>query len=172
MSRYFFALWPDFEVRNQLEAISQQLPDRCGRRVKTENLHITLVFLGNVETAVMTRICRDVDGISSQETELTLDEYGWWKKPQVIWLGTGSMPAGLAELAMQLNTIVRDNGVQTETRPFVPHLTLVRKVKRPLTRFLFPPIHWKIRDFCLVESITHASGAEYKPCQNWNLTST
>jgi len=172
MPRYFFALWPDDETRRQLDAVSNMLPAGCGRTLSTDNLHITLVFLGNVADPVIERINLAVGRIKSPAVDLTLDEHGWWKKPQVIWLGTQSIPESLVELAAGLKTIVEDNGVRIDTRPFIPHLTLVRKAKHPLKGFSFPPIHWKIRDFCLVESVTHANGAEYTRRENWTLTST
>jgi 2'-5' RNA ligase len=170
--RYFFALWPDDEVRGQLDAVSKRLPDGCGRRVRTENLHITLVFLGHVDEAVLERISREVDGIHAAGTELKLDASGWWKKPQVIWLGAGSVPEPLVHLVARLNTVAGANGMRIDCRPYTPHLTLVRKAKRPLQQFSFPPIHWKIMDFCLVESVTHASGVEYLRRHNWPLTSS
>lgn len=170
MARYFFALWPDLKIRNQLETVSKRLPVGCGRMVRVENLHITLVFLGNVEDAILERINLAVDGIQGQPFSLFLDRYGWWRRPQVIWLGTATVPAPLGQLVARLNTSVAAHDVRIDSRPYAPHLTLVRKAKRPLAGFTFPPIHWEIRDFCLVQSITHAAGAEYRVVRNWPLT--
>ena len=170
MSRYFFALWPDDDVRRQLEAVSDRLPAGCGRKVRTENLHITLVFLGSVEEPVIKRVRGDADGIGGRQFVLTLENYGWWKRPQVIWLGSDMVPGPLEELAARLNVIAAGHGLRVDSRPYAPHLTLVRKAKRPLTRFSYIPIHWEIRDFCLVQSVTLAAGAEYRIIQNWPLT--
>lgn len=170
MPRYFFALWPDDVVRSQLEAVSDQLADDCGRRVRTGNLHITLLFLGNVEEPVIERIRREVDGVHGRKFALTLNRHGWWKRPQVIWLGTETVPGPLGELAARLNTIASAHGFRGDSRPYAPHLTLVRKAKRPLKQLTYSPIHWEIRDFRLVQSVTHASGAEYEIIQNWPLT--
>lgn len=170
MARYFFALWPDSEIRNKLEAVSKRLPDRCGRKVTVGNLHITLVFLGNVEQSVMERIRLETDGVRGGEFTLILDRHGWWKRPQVIWLGTDTVPGSLEDLASRLNAVAAGHGLRVETRPYAPHLTLVRKAKRPLRGFAYTPIYWEIRDFCLVQSVTHAAGAEYRVVQNWPLT--
>lgn len=170
MGRYFFALWPDDKVRRRLETISKQLPDDCGRRVMIDNLHITLIFLGNVGDAVMEGMRRDVDDIKGRPFSLTLDRCGWWKRPQVIWLGTDTIAEDLVELVARLKDIAAGHGLGTDSRPYAPHLTLVRKARRPLTGFSYVPVHWEIRDFCLVQSITHATGVEYRVVQNWPLT--
>ena len=170
MGRYFFALWPDDAVRRQLEAVSDRLPAGCGRSVRIGNLHITLVFLGNVEQSVMERIRLEADGVHCGKFALTLDRHGWWRRPQVIWLGSDTVPVALEDLTARLNAIAAGHGLRIDSRPYTPHLTLVRKAKRPLTRFTYSPIHWEIRDFCLVQSVTHADGAEYKIIQNWPLT--
>lgn len=170
MGRYFFALWPDEDIRRQLEAVSDGLPGDCGRKVRSENLHITLVFLGNIEDAVMERMRSVVDGIKCRTFTLTLNLYGWWKRPRVIWLGTDTVPGALEELASHLNSVAAEHDVHVDSRPYAPHLTLVRKAKRPLAGFSYGPIHWQIRDFCLVQSITRAAGAEYRVVQNWPLT--
>ena len=170
MPRYFFALWPDDGIRHQLEALSEGLPDGCGRKVRIENLHITLVFLGNIDELVVERMGLAVAGFKGRKFALTLDRYGWWKRPQVIWLGTDMVPEPLADLVAYLNAVAAGHDLRVDSRPFAPHLTLVRKAKRALTGAAFTPIHWNIREFCLVQSITHASGAEYRIIQNWALT--
>lgn len=170
MPRYFFALWPDDGVRHQLEAIGERLPDGCGRKVRRENLHITLVFLGNIDELVVERMGPAVAGFKGRKFALTLDRYGWWKRPQVIWLGTDMVPGPLTDLVAYLDAVAARHDVHVDSRPYAPHLTLVRKAKRALPVFSFSPIHWNIRDFCLVQSITHASGAEYQIMQNWALT--
>ena len=51
-ARLFFALWPDNEVRRTLDQAGRQLHAACGgRRMRAPNVHLTLVFLGNVEIA-------------------------------------------------------------------------------------------------------------------------
>ncbi|MEK7758301.1 MAG: 2'-5' RNA ligase family protein, partial [Pseudomonadota bacterium] len=51
--RLFFALWPDPVLQQRLaQAAEALLPRAAGRRVRAENLHCTLVFLGAVEAAL------------------------------------------------------------------------------------------------------------------------
>ena len=170
MPRYFFALWPDDAVRRQLQAVSKRLPDTCGRKVRTENLHITLLFLGHVENTLMEGMRSAAADISGRQFTLSLDRHGWWKRPRVIWLGTDTVPPALAELAGALNGIAAAHGIAVDAHRFTPHLTLVRKANRPPAGFSSAPVIWNIREFVLVQSLTHASGAEYQVVQNWPLT--
>lgn len=170
MSRYFFALWPDQKTRSKLAAVSKTLPEESGRRVQITNLHITLVFLGNIETGLLERLIDAADKIKNHPFALTIDQFGFWKKPQVIWLAPGETPAALMQLYQQVFSISEANGVKLDPRPYQPHMTVLRKVKQPLGDFVFAPVPWKISDFVLVESKTLPSGARYQVIENWPLT--
>ncbi len=49
MPRLFYALWPDDAARAQLAQAAAALNVHDGQRVRDENLHLTLVFLGAVD---------------------------------------------------------------------------------------------------------------------------
>ena len=51
-ARLFFALWPDSAVRAVLQASCQAVTVSCGGRpVPPRNYHLTLAFLGQVDSA-------------------------------------------------------------------------------------------------------------------------
>ncbi|WP_287719822.1 2'-5' RNA ligase family protein [Nitrosomonas sp.] len=51
--RLFFALWPQEEARKQLARLARRIADQCaGRCVRPENLHLTLAFIGEVDSSV------------------------------------------------------------------------------------------------------------------------
>ena len=56
MKRLFFALWPDNNSRQQIAQINQQITFPNMRKLIPDNLHITLVFLGNVDDAIATAV--------------------------------------------------------------------------------------------------------------------
>src|SRR4030067_1435014 len=86
--RLVFALVPEPALQQRLaQAAEALLPRAAGRRVRAENLHCTLVFLGAVETAQ--RLCLE-DAASLVRAEpftLMLDRLGYFRRPQVAWLG-------------------------------------------------------------------------------------
>ena len=57
--RYFFALWPDEAVRDRLSALAHASQSGEGRRHSADDLHITLVFLGQIAPAQL-RCVEDV----------------------------------------------------------------------------------------------------------------
>ncbi|MEE8320863.1 MAG: RNA 2',3'-cyclic phosphodiesterase [Gammaproteobacteria bacterium] len=169
MKRLFFALWPDHETRERIAAVSKMLPEKCGRRVPAANLHITLVFLGNIDE----QQCRDVQQaaseISSRSFTLKLDRAGKWSRSKVIWLAHTTIPEELTSLVAELNESAINCRIQIENRPYRPHVTLARKVRGPVPPLDIEPFEWAIKSFALVQSETLPQGAQYAVIQNWPL---
>ena len=169
-SRYFFALWPDNGTRECLLNVSRVLPDDCGRKVKPENFHITLVFLGNVEDSLITRLCDEITTVDIGPFSINLDHCGWWRRSRVIYLSPSDVCPDLNKLVRELIQITLSYQIKIDSRKYHPHLTLARKAGSPLEEFSFQPILWPIRSFCLIKSHTYASGAEYEVMHRWSLS--
>ena len=171
MPRLFFALWPDSDIRNKLAALSEELPENSGKLVPKQNIHITLSFLGNIDKSLVNPLVKGAATIRAKPFSLILDQIGWWKRPKVIWVASTDTPEALGSLVSQINEQVQACGLPVEGRSYHSHLTLVRKAMKQVRGMEFDPIHWNISDFCLIESVTHASGAEYKIMHKWPLSS-
>ena len=169
MKRLFFALWPDDGVRARLAEQAGLLPINTGRRVPPANFHITLVFLGNVEEQDIPVLTGAAEGMDTPGFPLQINHCGWWKRARVAWLAPAYLPEPLLELAGQLNHKARLAGLSVDERDYNPHLTIARKLTRPLKPCTFEPIHWDVREFCLAESVTHEKGAKYRLLQSWAL---
>ena len=167
MQRIFFALWPDDDTRARVAAVGEQLTPWQGRRVRPENLHITLAFLGDVEEAITTQL--QSVRIPGRGFSVTLDNLGWWRGPRVIWLAPTLIPPALTSLVDTINTHVAGLGIDVDPRPYRPHLTLVRKAARRPPPVEFEPIFWQINGFCLVQSETGQTGSNYKVLCSWPL---
>ena len=171
MKRLFFALWPDNGVRARLAEVTGSLPVNAGRHVPPQNLHITLVFLGNVEEQDIPGLAAAAARLEIPRFSLQIDRCGWWKQAKVAWLAPAYTPAPLLELVGQVNRLSTKAGLPVDKRDYHPHLTIARKVTRPLTTLSFEPVRWDVREFCLVESVTHQQGAKYQVMQRWGLGS-
>ena len=169
MKRLFFALWPDSRTRARLAYLAGLLPIDKGRRIPPENLHITLVFLGNVQEQDIPGLVEAAGRLRISGFRLQISRCGWWKRATVAWLAPETTPAPLLELVEQINRLTMSAGLPVEKRDYSPHLTVARKVTRPVTGRQFEPIHWDVREFCLVESVTHAQGARYRVMKSWPL---
>ena len=163
MPRLFFALWPDAEERRQFASILEQIPVKYGRRVSVDNLHITLVFLGNIDDKKKACLLASAGRINYSPVNLYLDQLGWWKMAQVVWLAPSAAPGELGALAGELAGIAARCGIQVDDRPYRPHMTLLRKVRKNPHLPAITPVHWTISKFTLVESVNTPDGVKYEP---------
>lgn len=167
--RLFFALWPDEAVRRQLADYRDLLKGCRGRLVVPENLHITLAFLGSVDADTRSCLEQAADIISVPAFTLKLDELGFWRRSQVVWLGTGETPEPLLGLASALKQAMLGCGLEPESRPFQTHLTLMRKARRAPAEEPCEATLWPVADFALMLSDTRPEGVRYEVLQRWPL---
>jgi 2'-5' RNA ligase len=165
-SRLFFALWPDDETRQALTHLNQSIEVKDSKWVQPHNFHVTLVFLGHVDKDAGLLIKQSVTDITAQPFTLTFDGLSYWSKPKILCL-TCQQPAQEATiLATSLEAAAANCGLQTDTRPYTPHITLARHA-RYLPDVQFEPIIWRAEAFCLVESCSKPDGVNYKVLQQW-----
>ncbi len=168
--RLYFALWPDKAVRRQLEAPQQDARAACGgRAMGPETLHLTLAFLGGVDGERVPVVEAAAAAIKRGAFEFLLDRLACWPDKHIVWMGADSVPEALAQLAADLSGNLRAAGFVLETRPFVPHVTLLRKAAKGESLPPARPILWPVRDFVLVESKLSAAGAHYDIIGRWGL---
>ncbi|WP_089724615.1 RNA 2',3'-cyclic phosphodiesterase [Candidatus Thiosymbion oneisti] len=148
--RLFFALWPGEPQRRLLAGVQRDLPDHRGRKTHPQDLHLTLVFLGDLDA--QGRACaEEIAGqVRGAPFVLNLDRCDCFPRAGVLWCGTSARPQPLLDLVQALNDGLRGCGFCPERRAFEPHVTLARK-SRPLpARALEPPIIWPVSAFALV----------------------
>lgn len=169
--RLFFALWPDDVVRTELLRQFKHMPQYTLRGSKTlpSNLHITLHFIGNVDDVTMSCLQQAARTVHAAAFELILDQPGYFSKPQVFWLGCSSTPVAMSDLYRQLAEVLLPCGYQAETRPFSPHVTLMRKLREPGEFVPVEPIIWPMRSFALIESVSIPGGVMYQVVENYFL---
>ena len=163
--RLFFALWPDEAIRAGVVARREKLGRVSRRQVPDQNLHLTLLFLGDQPTDRIDAIKASAGRIEADACTLTLVRFGWFPRAGVTWLG-GEAPAELDALAVALKSAMAPLGLTFDVRPFRPHVTLFRQVRR---RPHFPeiePLEWPVSEFALVESIP---GQPYQVLRKWGV---
>ena len=108
---------------------------QTGRASSRENLHLTLIFLGEVDEDVERRVRDAVQATAAASSPLTLSlgDLGSFDHHNrlVLWRGIQS-GAGLDELRSLQARLVEellDRGVAVEDRPYRPHATLVRNAR-------------------------------------------
>lgn len=170
-ARLFFALWPDAAVRERLSDILAALPGAGGRKVRQENLHITLLFLGATPRERMPRLQEEARklGEDAESFDLSIERSGWWRKSGILWLAPAESPPPLEALVRGLAGLAARLELPVHAGDYRPHISLMRKVKSPPSPPAFAPLAWPAREFVLAESITHPEGPEYKLIGRWPL---
>lgn len=166
--RLFFALWPDDAVRQALfHWQTHNLPGTV-RWQHRADLHMTLHFLGMVETERVGALVDVGDGAAGNSCTLVLDSIGHFPKAGVLWAGPTSVPAALNGLHERLGEGLRDADFETEARRYRPHVTLARKVGRAEAFGPLAPLTWTATEMALVESRT-GEVPMYHALHRWRL---
>lgn len=163
--RLFFALWPAACTREQILQRRDSAGTISPRRVPAHNFHLTLLFLGNQPADRVDEILALGDAIENEAFDLVLDRWGHFDGPGVVWLGAEA-PAACRTLVDKLTGRALDQGLQFQHRPFVPHLTLFRRVTGPWQAPPVEPIPWSVEEFSLIESIPQQP---YQVLRTWSL---
>lgn len=134
--RAFFAINPPQEVQESLVKITEPLrKDKSLKNIrwtKTENLHITLRFLGNITQLQFQEITAKVEQELNMfpTLNISLTELLWFPKdkPRMIIVRPEPL-VELLKLEMLLDKQVITCGIPEESRPYIPHITLCRMKK-------------------------------------------
>jgi RNA 2',3'-cyclic 3'-phosphodiesterase len=98
--------------------------------VRPDHMHVTLVFLGEVEDArvplVVDAIACDVDAPAFDITFSGAGVFPPHRAPRALWVGVGAGASALTALHREFAQRVAPTGVELDDRPFSPHLTLGR----------------------------------------------
>jgi 2'-5' RNA ligase len=134
MLRSFIALEVPAGIQNALASttasLRKALPRPLVRWVEPNNVHLTLIFLGDVATVRLEQLAdalRD-EALAHKPFELSvsgLEAFPHARKARIIWIGLAA-PPGLATLVRGVQSAAARLGFAQEERPFSPHLTIGR----------------------------------------------
>ncbi|MBU0676801.1 MAG: RNA 2',3'-cyclic phosphodiesterase [Verrucomicrobia bacterium] len=131
--RAFLAVGLNAQVRRKLSALQAEWR-KLGARVswvRPENLHITLLFLGDIFPAQAEDIGRQLDEVTASlhPFGIQVDDVGWFgspRSPRVIWAGIRDERAGLTSIHGRISQRIRAMGIGLESREFRGHVTMGR----------------------------------------------
>ena len=169
MARLFFALWPDDETRTRIAEVAKIFESNEIKPVKISNLHITLEFLGEVSDQDRDQLIEKINKLQHQSFNLELTRVGWWRKPQILWIGTTHIPGELLQLVKSIKKCVRKQGLKIDKKEYKPHVTIARKIKQVVIPNKALHLLWQANSFVLVVSRSGENGVEYQVIQEWPL---
>ncbi len=117
-----------------------------GDPVRRSNIHLTVKFLG--EVGDISGIARAMDDVcrATRDFYLELDELVCMNRPKIVWCSVKGDLKALSTLRDSLEDALADAGFARDKRPFLPHITLVRRARKK----------WDIRDVRLEKKIFKA----------------
>ncbi|MBQ8509679.1 MAG: RNA 2',3'-cyclic phosphodiesterase [Clostridia bacterium] len=144
--RLFIAIQFDPPTIRCLTDVQRQI--RAGTLTIQENLHLTLVFLGEVEESRIPAVCRAME--RSTVPPFTLRFGGSGRFGEIVWAGI-EPTAPLLTLQSALTANLATARFTLESRAYTPHVTLARKCRDAVLPEV-PPFTMKARSFSLMKS--------------------
>lgn len=184
--RCFIAIKLPLNIRHQIQTYIREIsPLTSGVKwVKTENLHLTLKFLGDIESGMVDKINNKLGSANQTGNpfDLRITQSGCFpgrQRPRVFWLGLDKF--GLPEI-IRLQRWIEDSlneiGIDRDKRRFSPHLTIGRiketedyaRLYSFLDKNPFDGDRFKVDEIYLIRSILKPAGAEYKDLGIYSLS--
>ncbi|MGB9763006.1 MAG: RNA 2',3'-cyclic phosphodiesterase [Minisyncoccia bacterium] len=184
MKRLFFAIKFNQDFIRKISCYQEKLKGDYLRIISPENLHLTLLFLGEIEDCYL----KDIEQIANKATQqanfktiflkLKRIEYGTNpSRPRLIWI-TGEQNKELIKLYHLLKHSLKSFILKEDHFDFIPHITIAR-FNRFFTKEQLPSLPspsffenkiLTINSFYLMESkLSYQKGAEYFELKKYQL---
>jgi len=131
--RCFLAIELPTDIREQLRALQERLGSlgRAVRWTRTEQIHVTLKFLGEVPEDKVPKICETALQIAGKFEPFELQVRGTGCFPpggaaRIVWAGMPDPPGTLIDCHRAGEESFAKLGFKKENRAFNPHLTIGR----------------------------------------------
>ncbi len=149
LERVFLAIDCDAETSAaQVAQLNATFPHGSlpGKPTPPANWHVTLRWIGNVDEVTLDCLMAELDQDDlGSRFRLTLAGLGAFPNPTragVLWRAVDDTEGRVGALAEQVEDVCRDQGLQAEERPYVPHLTLsLLRPRRDLSEMIRTELH-------------------------------
>jgi 2'-5' RNA ligase len=170
--RLFVSIEPPRSVTQSLSELDPHL--RGVRWLAPQQMHLTLIFLGNVPDEIEEKLKTTLNAIRWKAFFLPLTGFGAFPgkgRPNVVWIGVGTGHPHLFQLHKRVQEAVLAAGLEPDLRSFHPHVTVARcrdvspETIRPFLKthagFDAGMIH--VESFTLNSSEVRPAGSVYTP---------
>lgn len=132
--RTFIAVPLNESVRRRVIRLRDDLAeaDPAVKWVEPDNLHVTLLFLGEVDAREVVDVCRVIRGVTEATPPFAMSIGGLGcfpniRRPRTFWVGLEEGKDELIGLHATLEeALLKLGGYRREDREFTPHITLGR----------------------------------------------
>lgn len=156
-ARLFIALWPDEATRGELARRRDAWTwPRSATAVKTERLHVTLHFLGDIEHSRIPALA-DALAVPFSPFSLSFARPELWPHGIAV-LEPDAVPLQLMHLHARLAKALEGESIARDARPYRPHVTLARRAGAAAVPSPEAPVSWPITGYRLMESSIGPNG--------------
>ncbi len=129
--RLFVAVNFDKNTKRKIQQVQRRLEKSAdGSFTHLENMHLTLVFIGEVGETQLEPLKRALEKIRMPKMTLEFGSTGFFKKSSgdIWWIGIQSNES-LNQLQSDIYEKIKQAGFSLQPNGFKPHITLARKVR-------------------------------------------
>ncbi|MCM3901758.1 MAG: RNA 2',3'-cyclic phosphodiesterase [Pyrinomonadaceae bacterium] len=159
---------------SRVKSLREAVPNAQPSWSREENIHLTLKFLGQVQTSRLSDLSKAAARSAADFSpfQVTLEDTGMFPKhgaPRVLWIGVKDEAGKLAHLQTRLEEECASEGFAREVRPFHPHLTIARLRNPQGARELavahkkmrFEPAEVAVAELLVIRSEPSGAGSRY-----------
>lgn len=178
MIRTFIAISVPEEIKKRISDLQRNLKQGKGfiKWVRTESMHLTLKFLGDVKTERIESVSEAVQDAVGSQKPFTISVAGTGVfphpgRPRVLWVGVKEGQKILISLADKIDNSCRALGFKPEKRKFSAHLTLgrvkslkgIERTLRTMNAAGFQGGSFLADNIVIMKSELRPEGAQYTP---------
>ena len=153
--RLFIAINFNDDTRNKLLALRDELrfKSKNGNFSAPENIHLTLVFLGECDARKTAAAKAAMDTINFGPFDVNIERVGRFKRDGGdIWWAGAEAKKPLVDLQRELTDKLTPAGFTLDRRNYSPHITLGRKVVTDAAPWQVEPIRETVTSIELMKS--------------------
>jgi len=175
--RCFIAIDIPYEAKEIIKEIHTIIKDKNIKQVETENVHITIKFLGEIDDVTLKKVDNTLKTIIFKKFDVSIKKPRYFSNrgnPTVFFLDIFSEK--LKELASIVEEKLYKIGIPKESRDFKPHLTLARvkgiidkNITKNFLSYKTKDITFTVDKISLYESRLTPAGPIYKLISSYNL---
>ena len=170
--RLFFSVKFSSLQQQQLQLYQRQALTLCAgaKAVDSDNLHLTLFFLGQTDSGQQQRLISAAGHIKVAPFSITLDSLSCFNKPKIMYLAPSKIPNALLQLQQHVAEYCKAEGFNDIHDSYRPHITLARQA---VCAEQFPqrvmPLTLDVSEFALYQSVQFEGRLHYWPLHNFLL---
>jgi 2'-5' RNA ligase len=183
--RLFVAATLPAKIREALAKIQEDFKEFPARWVKKENLHITVVFIGEIKDPhCVKKISRALMRSAEKSKKIHLETSGTAlfpneHKARVLAVNLAGETEALQMLAEEIKQRLREEKINFDEKILHPHITIARlkrvhprrrrKIRQGAAEYEAPRESFEVDQIALMESELTAANPVYKTIETFNL---